>query len=111
MKQHPGGSDSAQAFVEWAVSPHTIDYRDAVAGMEARAARIAAGKAPELIWLLEHPPIYTAGTGARPAASASERMSLIQNAVRGDTSARRSDVRRSATQVGDAQSPPRANAA
>ncbi len=52
--------------VEWAVSATPVDYLDAVRFMEARVERIAAGDAPELIWLLEHPPIYTAGTSARP---------------------------------------------
>ncbi len=51
--------------VEWAVSETPIEYPVAVTAMEERAARIAAGEAPELIWLLEHPPIYTAGTSAR----------------------------------------------
>ena len=50
---------------EWAVSDGLVPYPDAVAAMEARAASIAAGEAPERIWLLEHPPLYTAGTSAR----------------------------------------------
>lgn len=52
--------------VEWAVSPGYVDYEPAVAAMEARAAAIAAGEASELIWLLEHPPLYTAGVSAKP---------------------------------------------
>lgn len=44
-----------------------MPYLMAVAAMEARAERIAAGEAPEAIWLLEHPPLYTAGTSAKPA--------------------------------------------
>ena len=44
-----------------------MPYLTAVAAMEARAERIAAGEAPEAIWLLEHPPLYTAGTSAKPA--------------------------------------------
>jgi lipoyl(octanoyl) transferase len=51
--------------IGWAVSTHLVDYAAAVSAMEARVARIAAGGARELIWLLEHPPIYTAGTSAR----------------------------------------------
>jgi lipoyl(octanoyl) transferase len=43
-----------------------VDYVTAVAFMEARADAIAAGTAPETVWLLEHPPLYTAGTSARP---------------------------------------------
>jgi lipoyl(octanoyl) transferase len=51
---------------EWAVSPGLVGYEAAVAAMEARAAAIAAGEAGELIWLLEHPPLYTAGVSAKP---------------------------------------------
>lgn len=51
--------------MEWAVSPGLVDYGEAVALMEARAKSIRAGEAGELIWLLEHPPLYTAGTSAR----------------------------------------------
>ena len=50
----------------WAVSEHAVAYPDAVAAMEARAAAIAEGRAGELVWLLEHPPLYTAGVSARP---------------------------------------------
>jgi len=53
------------APVEWRVSDGLTGYREAVAAMDARAAAIAAGAAPELVWLLEHPPLYTAGTSAR----------------------------------------------
>ena len=53
------------APVEWRISDALVPYADAVAFMEARVAEIAAGTAPELIWLLEHPPLYTAGTSAR----------------------------------------------
>ena len=52
--------------VEWAVSQRRIGYEDAVAFMEDRAAAIRAGEARELIWLLEHEPLYTGGTGAKP---------------------------------------------
>jgi lipoyl(octanoyl) transferase len=51
--------------VEWAISERPVAYDRAVAAMEARAAQIAAGEARELIWLLEHPPLYTAGTSAK----------------------------------------------
>jgi lipoyl(octanoyl) transferase len=50
----------------WAVSGGVIGYPEAVAAMEARAAAIADGSAGELVWLLEHPPLYTAGVSARP---------------------------------------------
>ena len=52
-------------MVEWRISDGLVDYETALAEMEARVADIAAGKADELIWLLEHPPLYTAGTSAR----------------------------------------------
>jgi lipoyl(octanoyl) transferase len=51
---------------EWAVSPGRIPYPEAVAAMEARASAIAAGEAHELVWLLEHPPLYTAGVSSKP---------------------------------------------
>jgi lipoyl(octanoyl) transferase len=50
--------------IEWRVSPGLTPYAEALATMEARAAAVLAGEARELIWLLEHPPIYTAGTSA-----------------------------------------------
>lgn len=53
--------------VEWAVSDAPVAYEAALAAMEARVAAIRAGTAPELIWLLEHPALYTAGTSAKPA--------------------------------------------
>ena len=52
--------------IEWAVSPGLTPYTPALAFMEARAAAIAAGEANELIWLIEHPPLYTAGVTAKP---------------------------------------------
>ncbi|GHD58966.1 octanoyltransferase [Thalassobaculum fulvum] len=60
-------SDTAPGGVEWRVEPGLLDYQTAVATMEARAEAIRAGTAPELVWLVEHPPLYTAGTSARPA--------------------------------------------
>jgi lipoyl(octanoyl) transferase len=53
---------SPQHAVEWRISDVPIPYPEAVAAMESRVAAIAAGEAPELVWLLEHPPLYTAGT-------------------------------------------------
>ena len=53
-----------QQKTQWAVSPGHIAYEPAVAFMEDRAAKIAAGEAPELVWMLEHPPLYTGGTSA-----------------------------------------------
>jgi lipoyl(octanoyl) transferase len=53
--------------VEWRTSAGLVAYEAALAGMNARAAAIAEGLRPELIWLLEHPPLYTAGTSAKDA--------------------------------------------
>lgn len=53
------------ATVEWAVSITPVAYLDAVAAMEARAAAIAEASAPEMVWLLEHPALYTAGVSAK----------------------------------------------
>jgi lipoyl(octanoyl) transferase len=52
--------------VEWRVSDALVDYGEALTAMTERAAAIARGEAPELVWLLEHPALYTAGTSARP---------------------------------------------
>ena len=57
---------AGDSTVEWRISDGLVAYPDAVAEMEARAAAIAAGDAPELVWLLEHPPLYTAGTSTDP---------------------------------------------
>ncbi len=57
----------APASVEWRCSDALVRYETALAEMEQRIAAIRAGSAPELVWLLEHPPLYTAGTSARPA--------------------------------------------
>src|SRR5215471_19860774 len=51
--------------IEWRVSDALVPYEQAVAEMEERVAAIRAGTASELVWLLEHPPLYTAGTSAR----------------------------------------------
>lgn len=53
------------APVEWAVSSALVQYEEAVAFMEARVAAIAAGEASEMVWLLEHPPLYTAGVSSK----------------------------------------------
>ena len=53
-------------MVDWLISDGLVPYERAVAEMEARANAIAAGTAGEAVWLLEHPPLYTAGTSARP---------------------------------------------
>ena len=53
--------------MEWKISENLIDYEDAVSFMENRVAAIRAGEADELVWFLEHPPLYTAGTSAKAA--------------------------------------------
>lgn len=52
---------------EWRIDETAVDYAAAVAAMEARVEAIRTGAAPELVWLLEHPPLYTAGTSAKTA--------------------------------------------
>ena len=69
LPQHGFGKLNLNApltdLVEWKISDRPVPYPDALAYMEARAAAIAEGKAGEEVWLLEHPPIYTAGTSAQ----------------------------------------------
>ena len=55
------------APVEWRVEPGYVAYPDALAAMEARAKAIRDDGAPELVWLLEHPPLYTAGASSKPS--------------------------------------------
>src|SRR6056297_2021585 len=53
-------------MVEWRISDTLVPYEEALTFMEARVEAIAKGEAEECVWLLEHPPLYTAGTSARP---------------------------------------------
>lgn len=62
---------------EWRVAPGLTPYDHALAIMEARAAAVAAGTDRELIWLLEHPPVYTAGTSADPAELVDARFPVV----------------------------------
>jgi lipoyl(octanoyl) transferase len=64
--------------VEWRVSDTPIPYPEAVAEMESRAASIADGTAPELVWLLEHPPLYTSGTSGKPGDLLDARFPLFE---------------------------------
>lgn len=64
--------------VEWRIATAQVAYPDAVAGMEARAAAIAAGEAPELVWLLEHPPLYTSGTSGHDTDLLAPRFPMFQ---------------------------------
>jgi len=57
----PAGGEA----VEWRISDMLVPYPEALAAMEARAADISAHRAPELVWLLEHPPLYTSGTSGK----------------------------------------------
>jgi lipoyl(octanoyl) transferase len=59
------GLDPVSRPVEWRISNGLVAYEAALAAMDARAAAIADRMAPELVWLLEHPPLYTAGTSAK----------------------------------------------
>jgi lipoyl(octanoyl) transferase len=52
-------------LIDWAVSSELVGYEDALEVMQERVQQIAAGQAPELVWLLEHPPLYTAGTSTK----------------------------------------------
>src|SRR4051794_30025745 len=58
---------AAPRRVEWRISDDPVPYLQAVAAMEARVAAIAEGEASELVWLLEHPPLYTSGTSGKDA--------------------------------------------
>jgi len=60
-------TDPAPLQVAWKVSPGLVGYEDAIAVMEARVEAIANGEAGELVWLLEHPPVYTLGTSGKEA--------------------------------------------
>jgi lipoyl(octanoyl) transferase len=64
--EQPSPLEAAQP-VEWRIEAGLTPYPAAVAAMEARVAAIRAGEAPELVWLVEHPPLYTAGTSADAA--------------------------------------------
>jgi lipoyl(octanoyl) transferase len=71
---HPlGGRD-----VEWLISDRPVPYPDSVAEMEARVADIAAGRAGELVWLLEHPPLYTSGTSGKAGDLLEARFPMFQ---------------------------------
>ena len=61
-----GAKEGTPPVVEWTHLPGLSEYEATLAAMEARVAAIAAGTADEAVWLLEHPPLYTAGTSARP---------------------------------------------
>src|SRR4051812_41204062 len=64
--------------LEWRMAPAPVLYPDAVAEMEARVADIAAGRASELVWLLEHPPLYTSGTSGKEGDLLDPRFPMYQ---------------------------------
>ena len=64
MSGHFFPAEASDAPVSWMISAAPVGYEEAVAAMEARVAAIARGEAEECVWLLEHPPLYTAGTSA-----------------------------------------------
>jgi len=64
--------------VEWTRSGKLVPYTQALAAMEERNAAVHAGQAPEQIWLLEHPPVYTAGTSADPAELVDPRFDVVK---------------------------------
>lgn len=66
------------ADIEWRVSTEQVPYAESLAAMEVRAAAVAAGEARELVWLLEHPPVYTGGTSADPAELIDPRFPVVQ---------------------------------
>ena len=66
------------APVEWNISDRPVAYPEAVSFMERRVAEIAERRARELVWLLEHPPIYTAGTSAQPSDLLDARFPVFQ---------------------------------
>jgi lipoyl(octanoyl) transferase len=88
MPSHPASSRDALAArflprdaappVEWAISDALVPYEAAVAEMESRAASIARGEAAERVWLVEHPPLYTAGTSAKPGDLLDARFPVFQ---------------------------------
>jgi lipoyl(octanoyl) transferase len=69
--------------IEWRISEAPVPYPEALRFMEDRAAAIRAGAAPECIWLLEHPPLFTAGTSADPAELTNPRGIPVYEAGRG----------------------------
>jgi lipoyl(octanoyl) transferase len=64
--------------IEWRIAPAPVPYAEALAEMEARAAAVADGSARELVWLLEHPPVYTGGTSADPSELRDPRFPVVQ---------------------------------
>lgn len=73
----------ASTKIEWRTDTGLVPYPDALAAMEDRVAAIRAGSAPEQVWLLEHPPLYTAGTSARESDLLAPKRFPVYQAGRG----------------------------
>lgn len=71
-------TDTPYQAPEWRISDGLTDYQTALTVMESHVAEMAAGRAGELVWLVEHPPLYTAGTSARPADLLSPRFPVFE---------------------------------
>src|SRR5438034_1393206 len=89
-RQNPDLANFAQpaggGAVEWRITDTPVPYPEAVAAMEVRVADIAAQRAPELVWLLEHPPLYTSGTSGKPADLLGPRFPVFASARGGQLS-------------------------
>ncbi|MGY3444966.1 MULTISPECIES: lipoyl(octanoyl) transferase LipB [unclassified Bradyrhizobium] len=70
---------SRGAAVEWRIADRPVPYPDSLAAMDARVAAIADGSAPELVWLLEHPPLYTSGTSGKADDLLDPRFPIFQS--------------------------------
>ncbi len=118
LEPHRLDATGSATSIEWISAPAPVPYEAAVAFMEQRAAAIANGRAGECVWLLEHPPLYTAGTSADPAELVSPGRFPVFDAGRGgrytyhgpgqrvayvmlDLNARGRDVRRFVTGLED----------
>ncbi len=77
MKTADNLHHSLPAGIEWRRSEGLVDYRTAMAEQEARNTAIASGEAEELVWMLEHPPVYTAGTSADVAELVDPRFDVV----------------------------------
>lgn len=71
-------SGNTQSEIEWRREAAPVPYREALSEMEARNRAIAEGEAGELVWLLEHPPVYTAGTSAAAAEMLDPRFEVVE---------------------------------
>ena len=82
-ERHLARVEEIPADIEWRVSDAPVPYEEALAFMEQRAAAIRAGEALECVWLLEHPPLFTAGTSADPSELTNPRDFPVYEAGRG----------------------------